>query len=125
MFSARAVPRILHLGLLSFAVALLAVMLVQRAAGIFETQRAIEGSYPHPTANATVIDVARGVEIGMLSSLVQIGRDERVVAIDDQPVENDLAAGALLARKTLGANTYLDLTVDGPHGKRRVLVLMH
>ena len=43
----------------------------------------------------------------------------------DQAVENDLAAGALLGQRTLGANTYLDLTVGSVRGKRRVLVLMH
>jgi hypothetical protein len=124
MFSPRSLPRLLHLGLLAFAVALLAVMLVQRASSLLATSRAAEEA-ERPTANATVIDVARGVDVGMLTSIVQIGQDERIVAIDDQPIENDLAAGAAIARKTLGANTYLDLTVASPHGKRRVLVLMH
>ena len=78
-----------------------------------------------PTAGATVVDVARGVEVSMLARLVQIGEDERIVAIDDQPVANDIAAGAAIAQRTLGANTYLDLTVGSARGKRRVLVLMH
>jgi len=77
------------------------------------------------SADATVVDVARGVEVGMLARIVQIAGDERIVAIDDQPVENDIAVGAAIARRTLGANTYLDLTVGSPRGKRRVLVLMH
>jgi hypothetical protein len=77
------------------------------------------------STGATVVDVARGVEVGMLARIVQIAGDERIVAIDDQPVENDIAAGAAIAHRTLGANTYLDLTVASPRGKRRVLVLMH
>jgi hypothetical protein len=77
------------------------------------------------SAEATVVDVARGVEVGMLARIVQIAADERIVAVDDQPVENDIAAGAAIAHRTLGANTYLDLTVASARGKRRLLVLMH
>jgi hypothetical protein len=125
MLCARYLPRLLHLGLLAFAVALLAVMLVQRTTNLFTGEARVDP--PAATANATVVDVARGVEVGMLASIVQIAKDERIVAIDDQPVENDIAAGAAIAHRTLGANTYLDLTVAHARtgGKRRVLVLMH
>lgn len=104
-------------------------MLVGTLIVIFMWHRA-DGHACTPTSatsrtGATIVDVARGVEVGMLARIVQIAGDERIVAIDDQPVENDIAAGAAIAHRSLGANTYLDLSVAGPRGKRRVLVLMH
>ena len=119
MLCARYIPRLLHLGLITFAVALLAGTIVEK------TRMRSEVPAIATTADVSVIDVARGVDVGMLSTLVKLAADERVIAIDDQAVENDLAAGALLGQRTLGANTYLDLTVGSVRGKRRVLVLMH
>lgn len=120
MFCARYIPRLLHIGLLAFAVALLAVMLVQRSARLFAREPVAQAA-----SDVTVVDVARGVTPGMLPSLVKIGHDERVVAVDDMPVASDIEAGAAIAYKGLGASTYLDLTVGGARGQRRVLVLLH
>ena len=85
---------------------------------------------PAPRATATiepvtVIDVARGVDAGTLATLVRLHDDERVSAIDDQPVANDFAAGAVITAHALRAGSYLDLTVTSATTSRRVLVLMH
>lgn len=77
------------------------------------------------TEPVSVVDVARGVDAGTLATVVRLREDERVTAIDDQPVANDFAAGAAISARALGAGTYLDLTVTSPRGSRRVLVLMH
>lgn len=84
----------------------------------------IAGAAPAPTP-VSVVDVARGVAPAELATLVRLRIDERVIAIDDVPVDNDLAAGALIANRALGSGDYLDLTVAGTGGLRRVLVLLH
>jgi hypothetical protein len=123
MIMARTVP----LGLFTFLVALVVWMVVE------EVKVRDKPAQPAPTyADVTVVDVARGVDAGTLASLVRLRADERVVAVDDQQVENDFAAGALIARRLpngaardLASGKYLDLTVTGATGARRVLVLMH
>lgn len=73
----------------------------------------------------TVVDIARGVEPSQLSTLVRLEHDERVIAVDDRAVPNDLAAGAAIAERGVGSGRFLDLTVGSARGTRRVLVLMH
>jgi len=122
MLCSRYVPRLLHLGLVVFAVALLAGTIVEKARMRSEPAR------PAPaitTSGATVVDVARGVDAGTLASIVRLAADERVIAVDDQPVANDFAAGAAISDRSLASGTYLDLTVASVRGKRRVLVLLH
>jgi hypothetical protein len=115
--------RTLQLGLIVFAVALLVGTIVEKARFAEHQQQ------PRMAAAAyepvTVVDVARGVDAGALASLVRIREDERVTAVDDQPVANDFAAGAALTERALGPGKYVDLTVTGASGSRRVLVLMH
>ncbi len=73
-----------------------------------------------------VVDVAPGVAPTDLASIVQLRADERVIAVDDRPVANDLAAGAAIADRLLASGRYVDLTVAGAAGgSRRILVLMH
>jgi hypothetical protein len=74
---------------------------------------------------ATLVDVANGVPLAQLASLVRLGGGERVIAVDDRAVTGDLAAGAALA--TLEARPrFVDLTVAGGHaGERRVVLLLH
>jgi hypothetical protein len=76
-------------------------------------------------APITVIDVAHGVTPAMISSLVRVGPDERIAAVDDQRVSSDLAAGAVLAERLRGAGRYVDLTIERGPMERRVLVLLH
>src|SRR5262245_11409702 len=75
--------------------------------------------------NASIIDVARSVRADQLPAVVRLGPGERVVAVDGEPVADDLAAGAALASHAVAARTYIDLELAGPGGSRRVLVLLH
>ena len=72
-----------------------------------------------------MIDVAPNVDAAMLTSLVQLHSDERVIAINDTRVANDLDAGRLLATLSLQPQRYIDLEIAGRDGERRVLVLLH
>ena len=110
--------RTLQLGLIVFAVVLLVGTIVEKTT----EQAHVSAAAYEPV---TVVDVARGVDAAALGSLVRLRADERVTAVDDQPVANDFAAGAALTQRALGAGKYVDLTVTGAHGSRRVLVLMH
>lgn len=82
-------------------------------------------AFERPREAVTVVDVAYGVEPSQLSALVRLEHDERVIAVDDRAVPNDLAAGAAIAERGLGSGKFLDLTVGSARGTRRVLVLMH
>jgi hypothetical protein len=70
----------------------------------------------------TVLDVAPGVSAEEIATMIRLADGERVTAVGDRRLDSDLAAGAALRSAT---GDYLDLTVDGPHGERRVLVLRH
>lgn len=78
-----------------------------------------------PPASATIIDVAAGVTVAQLPALIHLGEGEHVTAIDDRDVRDDLEAGTMLAAHRLGGNRFIDLTIAGPEGSRRVLVLLH
>jgi hypothetical protein len=80
---------------------------------------------PAPPAPATIIDVAHGVSADQLAGLVRLGPGEHVVAVDDRPVAGDLDAGVLIASGDATAKRYLDLTIGGGAGERRVLLLLH
>ena len=110
------VTRSLQLGLVVFAATLLVGTIVEKDS---------DEPAPIPSDAVSVVDVAYGVDASQLSALVRLATDERVIAVDDRPVANDLAAGAAIAERGLGTGKYLDLTVGGARGKRRVLVLMH
>lgn len=111
------VSRTLTLGMVVFAVALLVSTIIEKA-GLRE--RAVEpiGATVTPV---TVIDVARGFDANL--GLVRLREDERVTAVDDQPVPDDAFAAERLVAGSPGQ--YVDLTVTGARGSRRVLVLMH
>jgi S1-C subfamily serine protease len=111
--------RTIALGLIVFSALLVWTLVVN--------SRRVDHAHVGPAAYepVTVVDVARGVDAAALGSLVRLRADERVTAVDDQPVANDFAAGAALTQRALGPGTYVDLTVTGARGSRRVLVLMH
>jgi hypothetical protein len=73
----------------------------------------------------TIIDVAPLIAPGELAKLLRLAPGEHVIAIDDARVAGDLEAGALLAKVELAPKHYVDLTVAGSLGERRVLVLLH
>lgn len=76
------------------------------------------------SARLSVVDVAAGVAPSALANLVGLRRDERISAINDQPLDEDLDAD-LLIRSMARPGGFLDLTVASSETERRVLVLMH
>jgi len=77
-------------------------------------------------STATIVDLAPGLSVGVVPSLIRLAPDERVVAVDDRAVANDLEAGAAITAKAPPAGGFVDLEVAGASGEhRRVLVLMH
>ena len=78
-----------------------------------------------PPPAATIIDVAPGLTAGEIVKLVRLAPGEHVVAFDDQPVTDDLDAGSIMRATEARSGRFLDLTVDGSRGERRVLVLLH
>ena len=117
MCVSRSAHRAFMLGLVAFTVALLVGTIVEKSR--------MRQARVKPANTVTVVDVAHGVDATQLASLVRLQPDERVVAVDDQRVDNDFAAGAAIAAHDLNSGKYLDLTVRGTRGSRRVLVLMH
>jgi hypothetical protein len=78
---------------------------------------------PRPPAAATIIDVAPGLTPAQIIGLIRVDANEHIVAVDDRPMDNDVAVGAAIA--STHDKQYLDLTVGGLAGERRILVLMH
>ncbi|HEX7842935.1 MAG TPA: hypothetical protein VF469_35930 [Kofleriaceae bacterium] len=99
----------------------------------------------------TVVDVAAGVDRSRIMELLHLGPGERITAIDDRAVDEDLPPGVPIdpagedprpAGNAVGVPTprlsaspiaelaprpggFLDLTVSSPSAERRVLVLLH
>ncbi len=77
-------------------------------------------------ATASIVDVAPGLRGWEVSSLIRLSPGERVIAVDDRPVDSDLAAGAAIAARAPSGGGYVDLEVERADGlHRRMLVLMH
>jgi hypothetical protein len=74
---------------------------------------------------ATLIDVASSVSPEDIASLIKLERGERIASVDDARVGSDLAAGAAIADRAHGHDSFVDLAVIGPSGPRRVLLLVH
>lgn len=73
----------------------------------------------------TILDVSPAVTRDQLPALVHLRNGEHVVAIDDAPVASDLDAGRLLASVDRASQKFVELGVAGPHGTRRILMLLH
>ncbi len=81
---------------------------------------------PPQAATAAIVDVAPGLRPSEVPALIRLASGERVISVDDHPVDSDLAAGAAIAMRAPSGGGYLDLEVERPDGlHRRVLVLMH
>jgi hypothetical protein len=78
---------------------------------------------PAPAAatadRASIVDIASNVTDVL--PLITLGQGEHVIAVDDQPVENDLVAGTLIQRYRRGQFSFVDVTTN----QRRILVLQH
>ncbi len=80
----------------------------------------------HATVGPTIVDVAPGVRVAEVSSLVRLAPGERVISVDDREVASDLAAGAAISTREPGRAGFVDLEVERADGlRRRVLVLLH
>jgi hypothetical protein len=66
-------------------------------------------------APPTIVDVAPGVSLDQLPFVLELAPGERVSSVDR--LEG--------ARADRHRNQFVDLTVTGPAGERRVLVLLH
>jgi hypothetical protein len=75
--------------------------------------------------SAAIVDVAPGIAAAQLGPLVRLAPGEHVVAVGEHAVSGDLEAGAVLAAMEARSGSYVDLTVAGAIGSRRVLVLLH
>lgn len=73
----------------------------------------------------TIVDIAATVPRDRVASMISLAPGERVIAVGDRTVDSDLEAGGAIAAVSPAPGEYLDLTVDGVAGPRRVLVLMH
>ena len=113
--------RSLALGLLGACFLLLAT----RPTDVRIERQLVPIQQPVPPPSATIIDVAHGVTASQLAQLVRLLPSEHVVAVDDRPVTGDLDAGAMIAANESTARQFVDLTVSGSSGERRVLVLLH
>lgn len=80
---------------------------------------------PRPAPSATIIDVAPNVPVDQIAPLITLSASEHIVAVDDRPVASDVAAGMQLIAQGARDRRYVDLTIAGMSGERRVLVLMH
>jgi hypothetical protein len=84
---------------------------------------------PHPNLNhnhdqVTVVDVAHGFAPANIHSLLLLQQGESVVAINDRRIAAVEVVTEIVDTVDFGAR-YLDLTVWGGHGTRRILVLLH
>ena len=79
---------------------------------------------PAPVA-PTIIDVAPGITAAQLAMTIQLAPGEQITAVDDVAVAGNIGAGMLLASRTLRSGAFIDFSVDGPSGQRRVLALLH
>jgi S1-C subfamily serine protease len=85
-------------------------------------------SAPAPEATTTpvsIVDVAGGVPANELAALAHLRPGEAVTAVGEQAIGTDLAAGAVIASLPARPGSYIDLTLAGPNGERRVLLLLH
>lgn len=73
----------------------------------------------------TIIDVAPGITAMQLATTIRLAPGEQIVAVDDIAVAGDLGAGMVLATRDLASRQFIDFSVAGPEGERRVLALLH
>lgn len=77
-----------------------------------------------PADPLRVIDVARGTH--ELVNLVRLAANERITAVDDAPMTDDVFATSDAIEHAAQAHDYVDITVSGgSDGSRRMLILIH
>jgi hypothetical protein len=110
----------------SLALGLLGACLMMLARPRYEVHMAPAVAAPASSrSDVQIVDVAAGVAPYQVGALVHLQPAEHVVAVGERSVATDLEAGAIVADSGAHSGGYLDLTVGGPLGPRRVLVLLH
>ncbi len=118
--------RSVSVGLLFACFALLAARPAIELRVQHDTPQAPAIAIPAPApAVPTIIDVAPGVTAAQLAMAIQLAPGEQIMSVDDIAVSGTLGAGMLLASRDLRSRQFIDFTVDGPRGERRVLALLH
>lgn len=80
---------------------------------------------PAPEHAPTIVDVAPGITATQLGLAIRLAPGEQITSVDDVAVSGSLSAGLVLASRPLRSGEYIDFTVGGPSGERRVLALLH
>ncbi|HEX5060158.1 MAG TPA: hypothetical protein VFV99_12395 [Kofleriaceae bacterium] len=73
----------------------------------------------------TIVDVAPGISAAQLALAIRLAPGEQITSIDDVAVSGNVGAGLVLASRSLRSGEYIDFSVAGPRGERRVLALLH
>ena len=118
--------RLLTIGLCATGVILLATFQPVRlevVRPVVVSPQVVQRAAPAP--GLSIVDVAEQVGPAKLAELVYLKGGERVTAINDRPVADDQLAIEAISSLPLRAGQYVDLTVSGATGERRVLVLLH
>jgi hypothetical protein len=78
-------------------------------------------------AMVSVVDVAAELPAAQVLAVLRLAGDERIVEIDDRAVDGSCEIEATLRHELTrgGRPSYLDLSIDGERGSRRLLVLRH
>jgi hypothetical protein len=90
-----------------------------------EPLREVQLDPPSGPAATAIIDIAGGVPRDRIASFINLAPGERVIAVGERAVASDLEAGGAIAAASPAPGDFLDLTVEGIAGPRRVLVLLH
>jgi hypothetical protein len=117
--------RLLTFGLCAAGVILLATVQPVRLEVIPPEPPEVAPVVREPTPGLRIVDVAEQVGPAKLAEIVYLKGGERVSAINDRPVADDQLAIEAISALPLRAGQYVDLTVTGATGERRVLVLLH
>jgi hypothetical protein len=118
--------RSVSVGLLFACFALLVVRPAVQVRVAHEAVQPATITIPEPAPIVpTIIDVAPGITAAQLATTIHLAPGEQIVAVDDIAVSGTLGAGMWLASRELRSRQFIDITVDGPAGERRVLALLH
>jgi hypothetical protein len=116
--------RLLTTGLCAAAVILLATFQPVRLE-VVRPQVVLPVPRDNPAPPLSVVDALERVGAAQLADLVHLKPHERVSAVNDRLLDDDLPIREAIAALPLRAGGYIDLTVSGATGERRVLVLLH
>lgn len=117
--------RSLAIGLLGACVILLATRPPYEMRWVREPGAAVCPQRLATSSQVDVIDVASNVSAVELAGVLHLGPEDHVTAVDDRAVRDDIEAGTRIAAIALRPDRFIDLTVAGRDGSRRVLVLLH